>query len=244
MTIIFEDRPSESPLVERIWRSRCENPGPFLSLALNRWQLVVWSAQGKTYFTVRGPETRATPAYCPAHEEFVGIVLTPGAYMPLLPVANLVDHTATFAEATSKTFWLNGSAWQYPDYEDADTFVGRLARAGLLVREPLVDAALWGHDTDLSSRSVQRRFLAATGLTRSAARQIERARYATTLLRQGVSILDTVAQAGYFDQPHLTRSLKYYIGQTPAQISGKSTGQPLSYLYKTSPLLDLYTGVA
>jgi hypothetical protein len=41
-------------------------------------------------------------------------------------------------------------------------------------------------------------------------------------LQQGVSILDTVEQAGYFDQPHLTRSLKYLIGQTPAQIREKS----------------------
>jgi AraC-like DNA-binding protein len=38
------------------------------------------------------------------------------------------------------------------------------------------------------------------------------------LLEQGVSILDTVEQAGYFDQPHLTRSLKRYVGYTPAQI--------------------------
>jgi methylphosphotriester-DNA--protein-cysteine methyltransferase len=38
------------------------------------------------------------------------------------------------------------------------------------------------------------------------------------LLQQGVSILDTVDQAGYFDQPHLTRALKHLMGQTPAQI--------------------------
>ena len=34
----------------------------------------------------------------------------------------------------------------------------------------------------------------------------------------GVSILDTAYEAGYFDQPHLTRSLKQFIGRTPAQI--------------------------
>jgi hypothetical protein len=32
------------------------------------------------------------------------------------------------------------------------------------------------------------------------------------------SILDTVDLAGYADQPHLTGSLKRYMGQTPAQI--------------------------
>jgi methylphosphotriester-DNA--protein-cysteine methyltransferase len=67
-------------------------------------------------------------------------------------------------------------------------------------------------------------------------RQIERARYATTLLQQGVPILDVVYEAGYFDQPHLTRALKYFIGQTPAQILDRSKDVQLSFLYKTAPL--------
>jgi AraC-like DNA-binding protein len=49
-----------------------------------------------------------------------------------------------------------------------------------------------------------------------------------------VSILDTLHQAGYFDQPHLTRSLKYFIGQTPAQIMHHSQPEQLSFLYKTT----------
>jgi AraC-like DNA-binding protein len=32
------------------------------------------------------------------------------------------------------------------------------------------------------------------------------------------SILDAVYHTGYADQPQLTRSLKHFIGQTPAQI--------------------------
>src|SRR5579859_5293941 len=77
--------------------------------------------------------------------------------------------------------------------------------------------------------------LARPNTVLNAARQIERARYATCLLQQGVSILDTVEQAGYFDQPHLTRSLKHYIGQTPAQILQKSRPEQISFLYKTMP---------
>jgi methylphosphotriester-DNA--protein-cysteine methyltransferase len=81
---------------------------------------------------------------------------------------------------------------------------------------------LLGHIKECSLRTVQRRFLRATGLTHGAASQIDRARYATTLLKQGASILDTVYEAGYADQPHLTRSLKHYIGQTPAQLIRKN----------------------
>ncbi len=67
----------------------------------------------------------------------------------------------------------------------------------------------------------------------SAARQIERARYATLLLKRGDSIAAATHDAGYFDQPHLTRSLKRLIGQTPAELL--RNGSELSYLYKTEP---------
>jgi AraC-like DNA-binding protein len=239
MSIIFQSRLSESPLVERVWRSRCEQPGMFTSMALNRVQLVVWSQDGKTYFTVRGPETIATPAYCPVHEEYVGIVLKCGAYLPQLPPHALRDDAATLPEASATRFWLVGSAWRFPTYDNADVFIERLARAGLLVYEPVVEAALRGQLDDRSLRSAQRRFLRATGLTHSAVRQIERARYATALLRHGATIGDVMAQADYFDQPHLTRSLRRFIGQTPAQLAARTAGaerEQLSFLYKTSPV--------
>jgi AraC-like DNA-binding protein len=91
-------------------------------------------------------------------------------------------------------------------------------REELLVREPVVDAVLQNRPLELSLRTVQRRFLHATGLTRGAFDQIERARQTVTLLEQGLSIADAVYWAGYADQPHLTRSLKHFMGQTPAQI--------------------------
>jgi len=186
--------------------------------------------------TVRGLETRATPlGDCPADGEWLGIRLKLGTVLPLLPARTLVDATVTLPEATSKSFWLGGSAWQFPDYDNADTFADWLVREGLLLRERVVEAALQGQVKDLSLSSIQRRFLRATGVTQSTARQIERARSATHLLQQGVSILDTLHEAGYFDQPHLTRSLKYFIGQTPAQLREKSRPEQLPFLYKTTP---------
>jgi methylphosphotriester-DNA--protein-cysteine methyltransferase len=65
--------------------------------------------------------------------------------------------------------------------------------------------------------------------------QIERARYATLLLRCGVSIPDAAHQAGYFDQPHLTRSIKQFIGHTPAELLDEDRSDQLSFLYKTQP---------
>jgi len=218
MIFIFDERPSDSPFVETIWHTQSERAGSFISQAVSHWEMVVTRQNGKTTLTVRGPETKATPSPIPADAEFFGITFTLGAFMPHLPTNNLVNVATNLPEATSQSFWLYGSAWQFPDYENADTFVDRLVRDGLLVREPVVEAALQGQLKDLSLRSVQRRFLRATGLTQGAILQIERARQALTLLQQGVSLLDTVEQAGYADQPHLTRSLKRFTGQRPAQI--------------------------
>jgi hypothetical protein len=239
MDLTCEERPSDSPFVELIWRSQSEDGGAFISMAEIHCGIVVTKFQGKTTITVRGPEIRATPAYGPEGAEFFGILLKPGAFMPDLPAKMTMDRRdVNLPGAASNSFWLNGSAWQFPDFENADTFVDRLIRAELLVYDPVVGAVLQGQPIEeLTPRSVQRRFSQATGLTRSYLRQIERARYATRLLNQGHSILDTVYEAGYFDQPHMTRSLKHFVGQTPAQIISITRSQPLSFLYKTTPLL-------
>jgi AraC-like DNA-binding protein len=236
MLFTFEERSSDSPFVERIWRAHSERAGSFISVAASHWEMVVTRQNGKTMLTVRGPETKATPLHCSADGEWLGIRFKLGSVMPHLPASNLVDGAVNLPDAGSRCFWLHSSAWQFPDYENADTFVDRLVRDDLLVREPVVQAALQGQLKDLSLRTAQRHFLRTTGLSHRAVRQIERARYATTLLQQGLSIPDVVCEAGYFDQPHLTRSLKYFIGQTPAQILDRSRSQQLSFLYKTAPL--------
>lgn len=230
MIFIFEERPSESSFVETIWRTQSENEDSFISRAVSHWEIVVTKQDGKTALTLRGPETQATLAPCPANAEFFGIQFKLGTFMPHLPVSSLVDNTTTLPAATSQSFWLNHSAWQFPNFDDADTFVDKLVREGLLVREAVVDAVLRGQrqgrlaqsaTPKVSLRSIQRHFIQATGLTHRTIQQIERAQQAADLLEQGVSILDTVDQTGYADQPHLTRSLKRFIGQTPAQMSRK-----------------------
>ncbi|GLV54646.1 AraC family transcriptional regulator [Dictyobacter sp. S3.2.2.5] len=236
MIFFDEQRPSSSPFVELIWRSHSEDTHPFLSIAVNRIELVVSKLQGKTTLTVRGPETRATPVGdCPADGEWLGILLKPGVFLSHLPIRSLVDDSVDLEAASTKTFWLGGSTWQFPTYENADTFVDWLVHEGLLVRDPLIEAILQGRCNDLTPRSVQYRFLRSTGITQNAVRQIERARSATFLLQHGVSIADTIVQTGYYDQPHLTRSLRHFIGQTPAQLLHHSQPEQLSLLYKTIP---------
>ena len=224
MTFIYEDRSSGSSFVQTIWRAQSERAGSFISLAASHWEMVVTSYQGKTSFTVRGPETKATPLhYQRIGAEWLGIRFKLGTFLPNLPPIKLLDRRdVNLPQASSQSFWLQGSTWEFPTFENADTFVEWLVRGGLIVRDPVVEAVLRGQPQALSPRAVQYRFLQATGLTHRTVQQIERARHATTLLRQGASIPDTVYQAGYFDQPHLTRALKRFAGQTPTQIAGMS----------------------
>lgn len=138
--------------------------------------------------------------------------------MPHLPARNFLDLETTLPEAASKSFWLKGSAWQFPDYNNTETFINRLVRNEILVGDPVVKAALQGDSQEIPSRTVRHRFSQVTGLTQSHIRQIERARRAAALLGEGKSILDTVVEAGYFDQPHLTRALKQWVGHTPSRL--------------------------
>ncbi|MBI3192694.1 MAG: helix-turn-helix domain-containing protein, partial [Pedosphaera parvula] len=121
------------------------------------------------------------------------------------------------------------STWEYPSFENAEVFVRRLMRSGEVVVDSAIDAVLRGEPHEFSPRTIERRFRNATGLTLGTIHQIERARLATRLLRRGYSILDAAYEAGYYDQAHFTRSLKRFIGQTPAQVIAAQ--HQLSFLY-------------
>jgi len=237
MIFSFEERFSDSPFVERVWRAQTERTGPFLSIAASHWEMVVSKYHGNTAITVRGPETKVTPLDVTfTGGEYFGIIFKHGTVLPYLPADAIVDGDVDLPNASSKSFWLNGLTWQFPTYENADTFIQRLVREDLLVYDPIIGSVLRGEPQALSPRSIQRRFMRATGLTHGTLRQIERARQATILLQEGVSVLDTVDTAGYADQAHLTRALKYFIGKTPTQILRKMDSVETSLLFKTELL--------
>jgi hypothetical protein len=214
----FEERPSDSPLVERIWSTQSDRAGSFTSISTVFWSMVISKWRGHISISVHGPETGATCKAFPIEGEWFGIAFKLGTFVPQLSPGSLIDGSIVLPSTSGRSFSLCHSAWQFPNYENADTFVDQLVRTGILVHDPVVSAVHQGQSPSLSLRAVQYRFLRATGLSQRTIYQIERARYAAALLKQGVSILDTVYEAGYSDQPHLTRSLKHFIGHTPAEI--------------------------
>ena len=225
----FERRSSRSPMIEQTWQTRsepepCEPERSFISVAESHWEMVVTRQRGTARLTVRGPETKATTARIPGDAEFFGIQFSLGTFMPGLPPGQLVDGSLTLPQATSTSFWLDGDGWELPGPDNADVFVDRLVRAGLLVHDPVVSAALRGDVDGLSRRSVERRVARATGLTQGAIGQIRRAGQAVELLGLGASPVDVAGRAGYADQPHLTRSLRRFVGRTPSQVAAATRG--------------------
>lgn len=219
MTILFEERASDSPYLATVTRGQTVGNGTSLRPAENHWHMVLRRLRGDTHLLIVGPWTTAGLISYDKDAELLWIKLKLGTYMPHLPTRGFLNSETVLPDAAKQTFWLKGSAWQFPTFENTEFFVKKLAREGVLAYDPVIGTALQGHPIELASRTVRHRFLHVTGLTQKHIRQLDRAKRAEALLQQGVSILDTVDEAGYFDQPHLTRSLKHWVGYTPAQIS-------------------------
>ena len=225
-------RPSDDPLVDCVWRGRSTG-GSLSSVASSHWHLVVSEERGQVDVSVHGPESRPMSTSLPPEGTWVGIRFRLGVMLQGVPIPSLVDSGIALPGASHRSFWWQGGTWEQPTYENAEGLVARLAREELIGREPLVDDALKGHAGGMSLRTQQRRFQLATGLARRTVRQIEQARLAAVRLREGTTPADVTHELGYYDQPHLTRSLRRWLGHTPAELADPGREEQLSLLYKT-----------
>jgi len=232
VTIAFEERSSDSSDIERVWRSHSNAVDRMTSIATAHWTLVAWRAGRGWRVAVQGPESGATTAPVPPETEFVGIRLSLGTALERLPTNRIVDHSVEFPDVSRHSVRVFGHTVPLPGYDDAEDLVRRLIRAGVIGRDPMVRDVLRGRSPDATARTVRRHFRSATGLTPGLVRQIERARDAATLIRAGAPIAAVAHDLGYYDQPHLARSLDRFIGHTATGLRDGSCGQ-LSLLYKT-----------
>ena len=219
MDSLFAGRASDSPYIEAVWRGQAGKDYAPICPASGQWHLLFLKQDGKVKVSVVGPLTRATPVSQDEGTEWFGVTFPLGTFLSSVSARNLLDEQAVLPLAAKASFELAGSSFQLPDYENVETFVNRLVRENMLDSDPVVKAVLGGQTPEISSRTVRRRFLFATGLTHKALSQIERAKQATHLLEQGASLLETAYQTGYADQSHMTRALKHFIGYTPFQVA-------------------------
>ncbi len=217
MSIVYEQRASDSPYIETVTRGYFTSEGSTVRPAENHWHMVFVTAHGHTHPLFVGPLTASGVVAFGGAAEVLWIKFRLGTFMPHLPARDFLDCETLLPEAAFRGFWLKGSVWQIPDYENAETFAHRLAREDILLRDPVVARVVQGEPHTVASRTVRHHFQMATGLTHNHIRQMQRAQQASDLLQRGTPILDVVYQLGYFDQPHLTRAMKRFLGKTPAQ---------------------------
>src|SRR5574341_962347 len=229
-----EARPSDSPYVEMVTQGYTVGTGVTTRPAETNWHMVLVKHQGGVALKVVGPLTASGVVPFGEGVELLWIKFKLGTFMPHMPAVSIRDVETTLPRVSCRSFWLKGSAREFPTLENVDAFVERLVRDEVLVFDPLIGAVLEGRSHGLAPRTVRHRFLQATGMTQNQIYQFERAQQAAALLRQGVPILDVVEDAGYFDQPQLTRSVKRWIGYTPAQIIQMS--RPACHFVQDSPL--------
>lgn len=206
MTILYEERSSDSPFIAAIMRGRTVSNGSMIRPAESHWYMVFARHRGKLYPFVIGPWTTSGVMTFTEGAEILWIKFRLGAFIPHLPASDFLDSETILPDASSQSFWLKSSAWHYPDFENAGTFVRRLVREDVLALDPVVNAALQHKLPKISPRTLRHHFKQATGLTQKYIRQMKRAQGAALLLQKGASILDTVYELGYFDQPHMTRA--------------------------------------
>ncbi|WP_227984428.1 helix-turn-helix domain-containing protein [Nocardia spumae] len=216
--MLFETRSSDSAWISSVWTCRSAQVSAMTSVATETWGLVFWEQNGVPFAAVTGPETRTGNAPVPEGASFVGIQFAVGTSLRMVAAESLVDSGIVLPDVTARSFRLDGSRWETPHADDAEALVERLVRDGTVGLDPVVAAAQRGARPAVTDRTLERRFRAATGLTRGAVRQIERARTAATLLAAGESPGDVVGKLGYYDEPHLARALRRYVGRTARQL--------------------------
>lgn len=218
MERMYEEHHPDSPVLECIWQSRATRDERYLVPAVEYWDLWFTRApDGELGAGLSGPNLGHRWVRSTIGEHSWGIqlkahVVLPGVSKRLL----LGGEQQLVVEAGHVT--LARHAVPFPEFADLEAFADRLLKLDILRWDDDVRRMLSGDDAGYSERHRQRRVRAATGMTRKQIQQLSRAREAFALLMQGVQPSECAARCGFSDQAHLTRSLRVFHGQTPAQV--------------------------
>lgn len=218
MDLRFWTRASDSPWIDNVWTCTSDGVADMTSVAGETWGLVFWQQGGAGFAAVTGPESRTGTAPVPEGAAFVGIEFALGTSLRVVSTPTLVDGGITLPDTTTRGFRLDGRRWETPGADDAEALVARLIAHGVIERDPVVADVLAGRPLGLTDRSFERRFRAATGLTRGGVRQIVRARTAAVDLMNGDDVARVVDRHGFYDEPHLARALRRFVGRTASAL--------------------------
>ena len=215
---MYEERRPGSPVIECIWQARATRDERYLVPAVEYWDL--WFARepdGQLFAGLAGPTLGHRWIRSTIGEHSWGVQLKAHAVLPGVSKHLLLGGEQRL-DVQAGSVMLARHALPFPEFEDLESFTDRLLELDVLRDDDDVRRMLSGDEAGYSERHRQRRVRAATGLTRKQIEQLSRAREAFSLLLQGVPPIECAARCGFADQAHLTRSLRAFHGQTPAQV--------------------------
>lgn len=105
----------------------------------------------------------------------VVISFTASAYLVDMKGDELLDGTIMLPSKDADHFILLDKAFSIPDYDTAETLVRALVGAGIVRQDDIVASVLEGQPKAMSSRTMQRHFHEATGLSHKGLEKIRRA---------------------------------------------------------------------
>lgn len=158
MTILYEQRSSDSLYVETVTKGRTARDGGSIRPAECQCHMVFVREHGNFHPFVFGPLTRSDMVAWQEGAEILWIKFKPGGFMLHMHFQHLLDREITLPDATGQSFWLKNSTWQSPNYENTETFIDRLAREEVLVRDSVVTAVLQDEPHEMAPRTVRHHF--------------------------------------------------------------------------------------
>jgi hypothetical protein len=155
MSILSETRLSDSPFVETITHGRTMSDGSTIRPAENHWHMVFVKHSRQMHAIVVGALPKAGAVSWGEGAEILWVKFKLGTFMPHLPTRNFLNTETMLPQASSQSFWLRGAALEFPDFENVDTFLKRLAREQSLVFDANIHAALHDQPNDISPRTLR-----------------------------------------------------------------------------------------
>jgi helix-turn-helix protein len=225
MPSISKTRLLEVPQARSVTLTAFDAAGTILMQPDNCWDIaIIRRAGGGLHILRTGLTTRPDVVEHAEGDEILTISFAASSFMAMMPGEAMLNE-AVFLEAFGRRdFWIGPQVLEMPDFDNAEAFVGRLVRQGLVESNPLVGSLVDGAPKAMAERTMQRHFLRTTGLTYKHFSLIERAQKAMALLQQGQKAADVASALGYFDQAHMINSLRQIMGQTPGEIAARTQG--------------------
>lgn len=215
--LIWQERQSNSPLVESVWSSHAPVVTSRMAIADPCISLMFVINSDGAGVVLMGPKTRPCSVSLPAGYSSLSIRLKPGVFLEGLPTQELTDRSLILPVDAKAQFLLNGVRLQFPDFNNAELLIEQLSDRGHLGYEPPNDVGAWKAGNE-SSRTYARKLRRITGLSPYQFHQLQRMHKALGLLKRGMTAVEVASELAFVDQSHLTHASKRFFGHTPGQL--------------------------